>query len=50
MVTILFYYDGFSVREIAEMCNIPEGTVKSRLSRSREKLYVLLKEEGDDNE
>ncbi|MBR1539831.1 MAG: sigma-70 family RNA polymerase sigma factor [Clostridia bacterium] len=50
MVTILFYYDGFSIREIAEMCNIPEGTVKSRLSRSREKLYVLLKEEGDDNE
>lgn len=50
MVSVLFYYDGFSVREIAEMCNIPEGTVKSRLARSREKLYLLLKEEGEDNE
>lgn len=50
MIALLYYYDGFSVREIAELCNIPEGTVKSRLSRAREKLYILLKEEGDKNE
>ena len=47
LVTVLYYYDGFSVKEIAEICNIPEGTVKSRISRAREKLYILLKEEGE---
>lgn len=50
MVAVLYYYDGFSIKEISEICNIPEGTVKSRLSRCRNKLYVLLKEEGEDNE
>lgn len=48
VVTVLYYYDEFSVNEIAEMLNIPEGTVKSRLSRSRDKLYdILKKEEGE---
>ena len=50
MIIVLFYYDGFSIKEISEIYNIPEGTVKSRLSRCRDKLYVLLKEEGDGNE
>lgn len=44
VVTVLYYYDGFSVKEISEMIGIPEGTVKSRLSRASEKLYVLLDE------
>ena len=48
-VTILYYYDDLSVSEIAETLNIPEGTVKSRLSRAREKLYSILKEkEGEE--
>lgn len=48
VVTVLYYYDEFSVKEISEMLNIPEGTVKSRLSRAREKIYdILKKEEGD---
>jgi len=38
---------GFSVKEISEMINIPEGTVKSRLSRARERLYILLKDEQE---
>lgn len=37
-VVILYYYDGFRVREIARMLKISEGTVKSRLKRAREKL------------
>lgn len=45
MVTVLYYYDDLSVSEISEMLNIPEGTVKSRLSRARNKLYTILKEE-----
>lgn len=44
LVTVLYYYDDFSVNEISDVLNIPEGTVKSRLSRAREKLYSILKE------
>jgi RNA polymerase sigma-70 factor (ECF subfamily) len=32
---ILFYFDEFTYREIAEQMNIPIGTVMSRLSRAR---------------
>lgn len=48
LVTILYYYDGLSINNISEILNIPEGTVKSRLSRAREKIYsILKKEEGE---
>ena len=45
-VVLLFYYQGFSVTEIADMLGIAEGTVSSRLSRARSKLQEELK--GDD--
>ncbi|MBE5805879.1 MAG: sigma-70 family RNA polymerase sigma factor [Clostridiales bacterium] len=45
VIIVLYYYDGFSVKEISKMIDIPEGTVKSRLSRARNKLYNMLKEE-----
>ena len=45
---VLYYYDDMSVSQVSEILNIPEGTVKSRLSRAREKLYdILKKEEGE---
>lgn len=44
-ITVLYYYDEFSVAEIAETLNIPEGTVKSRLSRARSQIYNILKVE-----
>lgn len=48
LVTVLYYYDEFSVKEISEMLNVPEGTVKSRLARARDKMYEILKmEEGE---
>ena len=34
----LHYFDGYSVREIAEKTGVPEGTVKWRLSEGRNKL------------
>ena len=37
-VVILFYYEDMTTREIAKTLQIAEGTVKSRLSRAREKL------------
>lgn len=46
-IAVLYYYDGFSVKEISEIIDIPEGTVKSRLSRARNKLYDLLKKEEE---
>lgn len=38
----LFYMEGYSVREIARVFCIPEGTVKSRLNRARTQLKDLL--------
>lgn len=38
----LFYYEGYQAREIAAMTGEAEGTVRSRLSRAREKLKHLL--------
>ena len=40
----LFYYDGLSVREIGSVLDISEAAVKTRLSRGRARLRLLLKE------
>lgn len=40
----LHYYDGFSTGEIAQMLGQRPGTVRSRLSRARERLKRLLME------
>lgn len=45
--TILFYFDNFSYKQISEIINVPEGTVKSRIFRSKEKLYTILKDKED---
>jgi len=42
---ILFYLEGFSIREIAGMLEVPEGTVKSRLYTGRTRLRAQLQEE-----
>ena len=42
IVTLLFYYEDLSQKDIAEILGIPTGTVSSRLSRSREKLRAAL--------
>ena len=46
-VTVMYYYDDLSVKEISQIMNIPEGTVKSRLSRARAKLYDIISKEGE---
>lgn len=43
--TILFYFEDMKYKDIAKVLDIKEGTVKSRLSRAKEKLYNILKEE-----
>ncbi len=44
----LYYYEGYSVREIARLTAQAPGTVRSRLSRARQRLRALLEdpEEG----
>lgn len=41
----LFYYEGYSTKQIAEILQRNEITVRSDLRRGRERLKVLLKEE-----
>lgn len=44
-VLYMYYFEGYSVEEIAKLCGIAVGTVKSRLSRAREILKITLKGE-----
>lgn len=43
IVTTLFYFEDIPQKAIARILDIPEGTVKSRLSRARSRLYDLLR-------
>lgn len=43
-VIYLYYYEGYSVREIAKMTGKSANSINIRLSRSREKLKTLLEE------
>jgi RNA polymerase sigma-70 factor, ECF subfamily len=44
IVTTLFYFEDIPQKDISKLLGIPEGTVRSRLSRARTKLYEMLKE------
>lgn len=44
-IVILYYFENFNVKEIANIVKIPEGTVKSRLSRARKELSGKLRKE-----
>lgn len=41
----LYYYEGYSIKEIATILNLPSATVGTRLKRGRAKLKKML--EGD---
>lgn len=41
----LFYFEGYSTREIASICEVTDGTIRSRLSRARETLRRTLSEQ-----
>lgn len=42
----LYYYEGYSIKEIAKLLGVPAATVGTRLARGRERLRLLLKEEA----
>ncbi len=48
IVIHLFYYEDYSIREIAQIINATESNVKVRLTRGRRLLRKVLKEEWND--
>ena len=45
MPMYLYYYEGYSVKEIAELTGSKTSTLQTRLARGREKLREVLEEE-----
>ena len=41
----LYYYEGYSIKEIAKLLGLPAPTVGTRLARGRERLRKMLKED-----
>ena len=39
--------EGYRLREVAEILEIPEGTVKTRLKRAKRELRIQLEERED---
>lgn len=50
VVIHLFYYEDYSVRDIAGILHLAENAVKTRLSRGRKLLKDTLQEEWNDDE
>ena len=50
VVIHLFYYEDYSIKEIAKILRVTESSVKVRLSRGRAKLKDALKEEWEDEQ
>ena len=49
IVIALFYYEGYSIHEIAEILKIPDATVGTRLRRARLLLKKWLKEDDEND-
>jgi RNA polymerase sigma-70 factor (ECF subfamily) len=41
----LFYYEGYSIKDISMLTGQKEATVRSHLTRARQKLKLILKED-----
>jgi len=50
VVIHLFYYEGYSTREIGELMHLKEAAVRTRLVRGRKLLKEELKEAWQDEE
>lgn len=44
ITTVLFYFEDMSLKDIAKVLKIPEGTVRSRLTRARSKIREVMSE------
>lgn len=45
-IIYLYYYEGYTTKEIAHMMNMNHSAVRTSLSRSRKKLKSILEKEG----
>ena len=50
MILHLYYYEEYSIREIAQLLHMKENTVSSRLARGREKLKQIFEKGGKEYE
>ena len=41
-ISLLFYFENFKIKEIADILNLPDGTVKSRLARARKQIKRIM--------
>lgn len=48
-VIVMFYYEKFSIAEIAKFLSVSENTVKSRLHRARRLIRIQLEQEGGEH-
>ena len=46
-VVILYYIEGYSIKEVAQILNISESAVKKRLERARKELRIIAEVEGE---
>jgi RNA polymerase sigma-70 factor (ECF subfamily) len=46
-VILLYYHEGYSIREISNILNIKESTISTQLQRARSQLKSKLKEDFD---
>lgn len=46
MALVLFYWEGLSIPEIAQVLDTPAGTIKRRLQRARQQLAELMSRSG----
>lgn len=47
VTVILFYFQDMEIHQVAQILDIPPGTVKSRLSKARQRLKEVLTDEPD---
>lgn len=45
-VIVLHYYEDLRIKEIAQVLNVTEEVVRTKLSRARKQFRALLEEEG----
>lgn len=45
IIILLYYYEGYSIREISKILGVNESTIQTRLARARSRIKVLMENE-----